>query len=173
MKSKLSVGIIWNKGYKLYKEILEDINIMQEVVIARSYNLSSEYEQFILDCYLGDEEAYQDGYIYDKIRSMSDEKLREIIVFAIKIENPTYKFNLENNNIQCEQTREIKKYIRNKYSLQIDGYFFDNLIHISDNDEETLKMLEVICKKREYVKNECINIKLKENKSKDREGELR
>lgn len=40
--------------------------------------------------------------------------------------------------------KRIKQKIRDEYAKKVDGYFFDNLIHISDNIEEAKRILETV-----------------------------
>ena len=103
--SEYPIGILWNMGNKYSREMMLKIAIMEDVIQVKILDLGEKYEQFVLDCYKDDEEAYDGGYIYDKIK--------------------------------------------NEYAKKIDGYFFDNLIHISDNIEEAKRTLETV---NEYEK---------------------
>ena len=47
------------------------IAIMEDVLQVKILDLGKDYEQFVLDCYEGDEEAYDGGYIYEKIKNMN------------------------------------------------------------------------------------------------------
>lgn len=47
----------------------------------------------------------------------------KVIVFIVKIDNPTYSLNKENGINQCIESRTIKQKIRDEYSNKIDGYF--------------------------------------------------
>ncbi len=146
------VGILWNMGNKYAREIMLRIAIMEDVVEVKVLDLGEKYDQFVLDCYKGDEEAYEGGYIYDKIKNMNTENKR-IVVFVFKVDNPTYKKS-EDGKIQCIEAREVKQKIRNEYATKIDGYFFDNLIHISDNVEESKRTLDTVNNYNEFtVKN--------------------
>lgn len=131
------VGILWNMGGKYAREMMLKIAIMQDVIQVRVYDLKDKYTDFVLECYEGDEEAYNEGYIYDKIKNMSADNSR-IVAFIFKIDNPTYKTD-SNGNKQCIEARKIKQRMRDEYAPKTAGYFFDNLIHISDNEEEMRK----------------------------------
>lgn len=128
------VGILWNMSSKYAREMMLKIAIMQDVIQVRVYDLKDRYANFVLECYEGDDEAYSEGYIYDKIKNMNEDNNR-IVVFIFKIDDPTYRTD-SNGNMQCIEVRKIKKEIRDEYAKKITGYFFDNLIHISDNEEE-------------------------------------
>lgn len=149
IKSEYPIGILWNMGSKFSKEMMLKIALMKDVIQVNVYDLKDQYAQFVLECYEGDKEAYEDGYIYDKIKAMKSNNTR-IVAFLLKIDNPTYK-TAENGTSQCIEAREIKQKIRDEYSVKIDGYFFDNLIHISDNTEEMQRVLTVLKKYKEFA----------------------
>ena len=154
MISEYHIGILWNKGYIYAKEIIKRINTMNDIVQVRILDLADQYAKFVLDCYEGDSEAFNDGYIYDKIKTMNINN-KKVITFILKIDNPTYKAN-KGGNIQCVETRRIKQKIREEYASKIEGYFFDNLIHISDNINEMLKTLQVINRYEAYTIKEYV-----------------
>ena len=83
------VGILWNMGNKYAREMMLKIAIMQDVIQVRVYDLKDKYDSFVLDCYKGDDEAFQDGYIYEKIKNMKSTDDTRAIVFIVKIDNPT------------------------------------------------------------------------------------
>lgn len=62
-----------------------------------------------------------DIYIYDKINAMNINS-RRIVVFVVKIDNPTFQVN-EKGKKQCIEARGINKKIRAEYADKIDGYF--------------------------------------------------
>lgn len=150
------VGILWNMGNKYAREMMLKIAIMQDVIQVRVYDLKDKYDSFVLDCYKGDDEAFQDGYIYEKIKNMKSTDDTRAIVFIVKIDNPTYKINEENGISQCIEARGIKQQIRDEYSSKIDGYFFDILIHMSDNEEESRRVLSILTKYEEFVEEDYI-----------------
>jgi len=145
------IGILWNMGNQYSREMMLKIAIMQDVIQVRVYDLKDSYAAFVLDCYRGDDEAFQDGYIYDKITNMKNTNNTKAVVFILKIDSPTYKLNEENGINQCLEARKVKQQIRDEYSRKIDGYFFDNLIHMSDNEEESQRVLGILHKYEEYV----------------------
>ena len=147
--SEYPIGILWNMGNKYVREMMLKIAIMEDVLQVKILDLGRDYEQFVLDCYEGDEEAYEGGYIYEKIKNMNTNNKR-IVVFILKIDNPTYH-KAEDGKIQCIEARQVKQRIRKEYASKIDGYFFDNLIHISDNVEEAKRTLNIVNKYDKYT----------------------
>jgi len=150
------IGILWNMGNKFAREIVLKININQDVIQVREYDLKDRYDEFVLDCYRGDNEAYQDGYIYEKIKNMKATNNTKVIAFVVQIDEPTYVINQTNGNKQCMEARKIKQQIRGEYASKIEGYFFDNLIHISDNEEETQRVQSVLEKYEDYLKEDYV-----------------
>lgn len=146
--SEYSVGILWNMGIKYAREMMLKIAIMEDVIQVRVYDLKDKYADFVLDCYKGDEEAYDGGYIYEKIENMKANK-NQIVAFVLKIDNPTYKTD-SNGKLQCIEARKVKQRIRDEYASKIDGYFFDNLIHMSDDLEEMQRTLQLLNKYKDY-----------------------
>ena len=136
------IGILWNMGSEFAQEMMLKIAIMEDVIQVRVYELEDKYSDFVLDCYKGDEEAYNEGYIFEKIENMKSKNNR-IVAFILKIDNPTYKTD-SNGKVQCVEAREIKQKIRDEYAPKIDGYFFDNIIHMSDDLEEMQRILQVL-----------------------------
>ena len=90
-------------GNKYAREMMLKIAIMEDVIQVKVLDLGEKYEQFVLDCYKGDEEAYEGGYIYDKIKNMNTDN-KKIVVFVFKVDNPTYT---------------IKDYVRRGYKAII------------------------------------------------------
>lgn len=150
------VGILRNMGNKYAREMMLKIAIMQDVIQVRVYDLKDKYDSFVLDCYKGDDEAFQDGYIYEKIKNMKSIDDTRAIVFIVKIDNPTYKINEGNGLSQCIEARRLKQQIRDEYSSKIDGYFFDSLIHMSDNEEEAKRVLSILTKYEAFVEEDYI-----------------
>ena len=124
--SEYPIGILWNMGNKYAREMMLKIAIMEDVLQVKILDLGKDYEQFVLDCYEGDEEAYDGGYIYEKIKNMNTDNKR-IVVFIFNVDNPTYQ-QTEDGKIQCIEARQVKQRIRKEYASKIDGYFFDNYV---------------------------------------------
>ena len=57
LNSEYPIGILWNMGNKYAREMMLKIAIMEDVLQVKILDLGQDYEQFVLDCYQGDEEA--------------------------------------------------------------------------------------------------------------------
>ena len=146
--SEYPIGILWNMGSKYAREMMLKIAIMEDVIQVIVYDLKDKYDDFVLDCYKGDEEAYDTGYVYEKIENMKSNN-NKIVAFILKIDNPTYKVD-NNGKLQCVEARRVKQTIRDEYASKIDRYFFDILIHMSDNLEEMQRTLQILNKYKDY-----------------------
>jgi hypothetical protein len=59
---------------------------------------------------------------------------------------------LDSEKVYCERKHtyiyknieELKQYIRNKYKARINGYFFDNIYHMTDDEKEYIFTLNII-----------------------------
>ena len=150
-KELYSIGIVWNMGNEFADEIISEIARLSELLNVRKYDLKGRYDDFVLDCYKGDDEAFLEGYIYEKIKNMKSATNNKVVLFLVKINNPTYKLNGENGIYQCTEIKAIKYKIREEFSAEIEGYFFDNLIHMTDNMEEYERISNVIENYDEYI----------------------
>lgn len=148
-QNEYHVGILWNMSSRYAREIMLKIAIMEDVIQVRVYDLKDKYEDFVLECYNGDKEAYDGGYIFEKIENMRTGNNR-IVAFIININAPTYK-NSSDGKSQCTESRRIKQKIRELFANRIDGYFFDNLIHMSDDPDEAKKTIKVLKKYENFT----------------------
>ena len=168
-ESEYLIGILWNMGNEFAREMMLKIAILDDVIQVRVYDLKEDYNNFVLDCYQGDDEAYRDGYIYEKIQTMKKTNNTKVVVFIVKIDNPTYQVNSENGIVQCVEARKIKKIIRDEFASKINGYFFDNLIHMSDNTQEMKRVLNVLENYEKYIEEDYLrkgyNPIIKDNKN--------
>lgn len=147
-----AVGILWSSCKEFSKELLLKLAVEYKLIQICIYDLGDKYKEFIYDCYREDEEVMSDGYIDEKIIRLLQDTNTQIVAFAIEIENPQYKLNVQNSKLQCRQARIIKEKLRGQYSEKIYRYFLDNIIHLSDNQEESELLREVLSKHQEYVK---------------------
>ena len=151
MSSFYAIGILWSSGKSLYpqliKRILSEYDLMELLII----DLKKKYGNFILDCYRHDEEVMSDGYIDEKIRRLLQDKSSVIIIFSINITNPKFRVNKRNKNIECIQVRMMKEQLREQFSKKVRDYFLDNIIHASDNYQESEIMRNVVEKYSNYA----------------------
>ena len=133
-KNFIALGILWSSSKEVSKEILYKMSMKYKINEIIFYDLKEMYKDFILGCYENDEDVMSDGYIDEKIKRLLEDGSGQVIAFSLEIRDPQYRFN---KKIQCIQARELKEKIREEFRDKIENYFLDNIIHISDNQEET------------------------------------
>lgn len=121
---------------------------LEQIVI---YDLSNVYDKFIYECYQHDEDVMSDGYIDEKIDRLLKDSYHQVVAFTIEIQNPTYQYNSKGNK-RCLQARTTKNRIRKEFSTKVSNYFLDNIMHLSDNKEETELLVDVLNKYNIYAK---------------------
>lgn len=158
-KSKESLylaGVLWNMANGYSREIMLKLAIMQDVIQVRIYDLEDEYDSFVRACYRVNDETSQPEFVRIKINSMKATNNTKIVVFIFKIDNPTYQVDKRRGILQCVEEREIKQQIRDEYSSKIEGYVLDNLIHISDNSQETSEILNILSRYERFLKEDYV-----------------
>lgn len=146
-----SAGILWNMSDKFAREIMINIAIDNPVVQIRTYDLKDNLEQFIYDCYANDKVAIAKGWVDMKIEQLKKCKHAKIVAFIAEIDNPTY-----NQSAKCIEARAIKARIRTDFSKRMDNYFYDVLIHMSDNEAETKRLIEVFERYSPFIESEFL-----------------
>lgn len=145
------VGVLWSSSKEFSKDIMLELALEHKLEQITIYDLGNEYEKFIYECYQHDEAVMSDGYIYEKIDRLLKDSYHQIVAFTIEIQNPTYQYNSKGSK-QCLQARTTKDKIRKEFSTKISNYFLDNIMHLSDNKEETELLVEVLNKYNVYAK---------------------
>jgi len=129
------LGILWNGMQEFNEEALIDISNYGDIIEAFSIDLQDDYESFVRDIYAQDSIA--DWKINKKLETMfncSDSRTITIVIVNVKTEKKEYHelkkrmvfTNLENMKVQ----------IRGKYKELVNPYFFDNVFHCTDDEEE-------------------------------------
>lgn len=67
-----------------------------------------------------------------------DEK--RALSFEIEIDNPNFVFVDRKNKSVCKEAEDIKTRLRDKYSKIITPYFYDTILHMSDDLQQTLQL---------------------------------
>ncbi len=134
--------ILWNSVNDEFEDIVIDLE--NDGVIIQNHvriELNEEIKSFIKDIYNYDElpEKWRVDLKIDYIEKLYDSRIVDILyVVAIK------------------DVKEIKNKIRLKYSKIIDRYKYDNIIHITDDNLEYVRTLNVVnkyvCKKGKVKK---------------------
>lgn len=143
------IGILWSSSKKYSRDILMQLSLEYNIDQISIYDLNEEYSNFIYDCYKHDEDVMSDGYIEEKVERLLKDESGQIVAFTIIVQNPEYNTK---TNKQCIQARETKERIRKEFSSKVENYFLDNIIHLSDNIQETNLLKDVLNKYNKYAK---------------------
>lgn len=137
-------GIIWGPAFEYYTKILEDIKSLEptlEIFEEQVMKFENEYEyrSFLNGIYhIDDIEKWK----IDKKFHYTKTKLN-ICIFKFRLLHPDYRKKLKTGKPISKKIELIKKEIRNKYKDKIKNYFYDIILHISDNEEQSHYMNEL------------------------------
>ena len=139
------IGIIWGPEieYKenIYEEILKMSNVKAVKTIKKiEFENEIEFENYVKGIYHIDD--IENWKIEKKISYMKIYSLK-ICVFEVILDNPKYRKKAINGKPISTVVENIKKEIRNKYKDKIKNYFHDILIHVGDNEEQSLYMEKI------------------------------
>ena len=143
------IGILWNS---LDREMMDEaIKILSENSIIKNcqiVNLENDYRKFIEEIYLYNNEkvgipVFKSSVLIDKY----DSNNIAIINLIIKVSN--YIFYNDKKGYLYKEVSELKEFIRNYFKNKIKDYAYDNIFHLTvDNDEYSYT--DEVCKR--YLK---------------------
>ena len=141
-------GIIWNAAYKYSNEIILDISDKYKVLDAHTYDMNTNYNQFVRDVYKFDN--IPEFRITSKINAMEKFPVTKINLLDIDIPKLTKEFMPRKKRYTFAQIEELKTFIRTKYSALVIPYLFDIVFHMTDTAEERENLLGVLAKYERY-----------------------
>lgn len=137
------IGILWNSMNELRDEAINDIKkyaVIEDIVCI---DFEDRYFDFITDIYPFDGK-HKDINIFKANILIDKYESNEICILFLNM--------LDSEKVYCERKHtyiyknieELKQYIRNKYKARINGYFFDNIYHMTDDEKEYIFTLNII-----------------------------
>ncbi len=129
------LGLLWNGMQDHLKEALTDIATYGEILDCFSINFGDSYENFVRDIYAQDEIA--EWKVNKKLETMfacSDS--RTITVFMVNIDTKEQEYHPYKKRMVYINLERMKREIREKYSHIVPVYFFDNTMHVTDDEKE-------------------------------------
>ena len=136
-------AIIWPPANRFFGEILTDINSSHDVIAFKKINLGNNLRSIVKEIYEIDD--IEEWKVNKKIESMFDStESTDAMIIKINLFGTQFrsKTRFPNSTISVD-AEKIKRQIREKYKSQINNYFYDNIIHMSDNYEHVDHMSEV------------------------------
>lgn len=123
-KPDTSIAIVWGVALEYWEEIIHTLTAKQ---LRRAFikDFKDKIEEFILDSY------HNDGMKQDRIKDKSE-----------RLSAASSKVGILAIEDSFENVTAFKKTIRDRISKKMDNYFFDNVIHIVDDQAEGRALLD-------------------------------
>ena len=143
------IGILWNSlSEEMINEAINFIGEKAKINECISVDLKDKYREFINEIYLYNNEfegipVIKAGTLIDRY----DSNTIIILNLIVKISNYIYFNKLK--GFMFEEIAELKTFIRKYFKYKIKDYAYDNIFHLTVDDEE-YKYTDEICKK--YIK---------------------
>ncbi len=142
-------GVLWNKEFKFAGEFLRDINKNYCVKKIFELDISTYVYTFLKDIYPPE---LPEVYVKFKENCLNKINCKKVLVFTFDIPNPSFKFNSEEGQMYCLQSKNLKRNLRYKYIPVMNNYVEDNLSHFADNPYESKLVKSAIEKHKELLK---------------------
>lgn len=140
-----SLGILWNTVMPIKEEVLADISQLCKVIEIFELNLAGNYEEFVRNLYLHmDIEKWKIDKKIEAMYNCNDKK--DVIVLIMDFSDSAAYYHQSKQRQVYQNLETCKLFIRNKYSEKIPEYFYDNVFHMTD-DEEELKLNLIVINK--------------------------
>lgn len=150
-------AIIWNAAYQYRYDILYDIMQSYPVSNICEYNLTDVYPQFVRDVYKSDN--IPEYRINQKLNYMDNFANSSVWTFDVNIEKLTTEYMPRKQRHVFVEPEQLKAGIRKKYSTLIQPYFFDIILHMTENKEEKTSVDMVLKKYAQLKKQIFVNSK--------------
>lgn len=125
--------VIWSPAVKLSDSIIHDLGYYGKVESVKRYSYKKEeYKNIVRAVYAIDD--IEKWKIEKKLEHMPG---MELVVAGIKIDEPSFRVKSATGKPISQRVERMKKAIRGRYRAQIDDYFFDTILHIADNHQQS------------------------------------
>ena len=126
--------ILWPPVALYFNEIEQDIKSEYTILSSNTYKDFPNFEKYVNTLYEIDD--IKKWKVKMKLEGMKKYPLifRRIL---ISISDPDFRYKESNGYLISQKVESLKKKIRKKYSPEVDGYFYDIIIHIGDNYEHS------------------------------------
>lgn len=150
--------ILWSPARTLFNQIENDINEMEngiKIVSSEDLNITKEcFKKFIYDIYSTDDIKKEklDLKYCKMINSLNSDSFNEIEypikILKIHMDNPNFRVKPLTGLPQSKTTMEIKTFIRDKYKKFVSDYYYDIIMHVTDNTRQNQDVDNIIRKIR-------------------------
>lgn len=130
------IGILWNSLEKnMIYEAVDRIKKNAEIINTAEVNLSKNYDNFIRDIYFYNNEKV--GISAFKCASLIDRyETNNIMIIDLKVRIYSYIYYNNKKGFLMKEVSNLKTDIRNHYKNKIRNYSYDNVFHMTVNEEE-------------------------------------
>lgn len=125
--------VIWSPAVKLSDAIVHDLGYYGKVESVKKYSYErEEYKNIVRAVYAIDD--IENWKVEKKLEHMSG---GELVVVGLKIEEPSFRVKTASDKPISQRVERIKRAIRGRYREDIEDYFFDTILHIADNHQQS------------------------------------
>lgn len=125
------IAFIWPPAMKYCAEIKSEIEQFAKIKSTETrYFNDAKLSDFVRAVYSVDD--IESWKVEKKIEHMLNCN-NEVEIMALSIDAPRYRLKSSTALPLSVQVEELKKIIRNRFKDRINDYYFDNILHISDN----------------------------------------
>lgn len=138
-----AIGILWNSMNNNIEDAITDISKFSKINEIFTIDFKEYFPDFISKIYpYTGTELWKLDYKIQHMHKKYDNNSITILFLNISVKNK--KFIERKEKYIYEQVEDLKKFIRNKYKTVVDGYAFDNVFHMTDDEEEYSYTLNII-----------------------------
>jgi hypothetical protein len=138
----LFVSIIWNYFVTVPLGLCQYINKFSPIQRIIVLDVGSQLSQFVTDIYSCN--TIKKEYVDRKIVDLKTLNSTTVMVLIHKISNPQIQFDQSLNKYYCSEIKNLKSQVRNRYNSKFNCLEKAPIIHSTDNDVETKKLLSIL-----------------------------
>lgn len=141
----LSLAIIWNSSYHLKDQMLKDMNKYVTVLgnIDISFSSDDDYSKFVYDVYF---QENMEKWKIDKklVHMLSSNLIRSVNVVFLEADITQTEYHPQKKTTVYKSLNDLKVNIRNYYSQYVNNYYFDIVLHATDDCKEFIQNYQLI-----------------------------
>lgn len=132
--------VIWSPAVFLAEDIIHDLGFFGEVLTVKRYVFDeTEYERIVRAIYSIDD--IDEWKIDKKIEHMPHGT--ELVALDVKLDDPAFRIKDSTGMLLSTKGERIKRALRARYKDRIQNYFFDIILHMGDNFQQSEFMRNV------------------------------
>ena len=153
-----SIGILWNSMNDFREEALNDIQRYASIENMIVIDFKDKYLDFLGDIYPFDG-VHKDIHIFKGNTLIDKYESNDICILFLDLPDSTKEFCDRKHTYIYKNIEELKQFIRNKYKNIVNGYVFDNIFHMTDDEKEYLFTLDVVNRYLNDMRNNKVKVR--------------